>query len=937
MSSKTYLLKRIAQSALIALVGGFLATTPANAGAYEATVSGSCVYRNNPAGVGIGGFISVSFTKQNGGTGRVGVSEYTHENDVLSYGSGNTHTSLSGATLSSTGALDSNTSTIVVPIRDTMTYFAKSITYAVWLSPAGTIATNGTPGDEAAVAYVKCNVAGAPASYSLSATTATKNQGETATFTVTPKDAAGNTTILGFNNETITVSVSTTAGSASLQAGKLNGPTGASSLTSAGGASLGSYVNTETSTHTPTRRALAAGGFQILDTNTISQLTAARMPVLRGITSTTAAASREFALSSIHADALPTYQNDRLTSNESATATGAYTLNVRNTGAATTTVSITGTGASSAATFTLTSDTQVYGKYYGFGTKTAVTTRGFGIITGGAYATTGALLTAPTKAFPDGVTTSGASASSASTTFQVSTAKTSIPMTWQLSDSNVFTYTVAAVTGVPMPGGITAGTYTITPSGGETITSATFTTTAPSAGQQFKVTWAFDDGVTRTATFAYEAPQVGSSRGDVVLTNTEASKKIAVGGTGSAEATVTDQFGSYVSGATVIWSLTSGLRNVVAATTATTNASGKSSYSWTDADSTKSVTTYPTDTVKAEVTFGNSGTYDSASTSYTYVASLTAGSITVTNDVTDDVAADAAATFTVTVRDSSAAALSGYPVTVTGFSKSYNLGTGTVYTASATGSVTFTAYCKTAGDETLTFTSGGKSTTSTFTCAAGSSRTYSIDKTTLALTPDEDGTVTVTVVDRYGNVVEDQAVTVTYVGEGSVTNVNGVQASSGSTDANGKVAVKVRASKAGTGTLTIKATMGDASTAALRGDGTAMPAKTAATGFTTAVTISGSSATVSAVGAAQAAADAATDAALEAIDAANAATDAANLAAEAADAATVAAEEARDAADAATAAVEALATEVATLMAALKAQITTLASTVAKIAKKVKA
>jgi len=917
MSSKTYLLKRIAQSALIALVGGFLATTPANALAYEATVSGSCVYRSLPDGTGQGGFISISYTKQNATTGRVAYDEYTYENDVATYGAA--HTAASGV-LASTIGLDSNTSTVVLPIADTRTEDTKSVTYRVWISPTGAVGT--APGDEAAVAYVKCSAAGAPASYSLSATTATKNQGETATFTVTPKDAAGNTTILRGQTETITVALSTTAGSASLQAGKLNGPTGTGSLTSAGGANISAYTS---------------GAHVQSASGAIAQTAADRMPVLRGITSTTAAASREFGLTSIHADALPTRAQTATGATDSMTATGAYTLNVRNTGAATTTVSITGTGATSAATFTLTSDTQVYGKNYGFGTKAAVTTRGFGIITGGAYATTGALLTAPTKAFPDGVTTSGASASSASTTFQVSTAKTSIPMTWQLSDSNVFTYTVAAVTGVPLPGGITAGTYTVTPSGGETITSVTFTTTAPSAGQQFKVTWSFDDGVTRTATFAYEAPQVGSSRGDVVLTNTEASKKIVVGGTGSAEATVTDQFGSYVSGATVIWSLTSGLRNVLASTTATTNASGKSTYSWTDADSTKSVTTYPTDTVKAEVTFGNSGTYDSASTSYTYVATLTAGSITVTNDVTDEIAADGSATFTVTVRDSSAAALAGYPVTVTGFSKSYNLGTGTVYTASTTGAVTFTAYCKTAGDETLTFTSGGKSTTSTFTCAAGSSRTYSVDKTTLALTPDEEGTVTVTVVDRYGNVVANQAVTVTYIGEGSVTSVNGVQASSGSTDATGKVAVKVRSSKAGTGTLTIKATMGDASTAALRGDGTAMPARTAATGFTTAVTISGSSATVSAVGAAQAAADAATDAALEAIDAANAATDAANLAAEAADAATVAAEEARDAADAATAAVEALATEVATLMAALKAQITTLANTVAKIAKKVKA
>jgi hypothetical protein len=502
-------------------------------------------------------------------------------------------------------------------------------------------------------------------------------------------------------------------------------------------------------------------------------------------------------------------------------------------------------------------------------------------------------------------------------------------MTWNLSANGVFSYTVAAITGYPLPSGITAATSTITPAGTDTITSVTFTTTSPVAGQAFSVTWSFDDNVTRTASFYYEAPQVGSSRGDVVLTNTESSKKVAAGGTASAEATVTDQFGGLLSGATVLWSVSG--RNTVNATTATTNSLGKSTFSWTDADSAKSVTTYPTDTVQAQVTFGNTGNYDSASSAYTFVASLAASTISVlSGDADGEITADdGSVTFTVTVRDSSSAALSGYPVTVTGFTNTYTTGTGTVYTGSA-GTVTFTAYGKKVGTETLTFTSGGKSATGTVDVVAGASRTYSVDKTTVAMAPGEEPVVTVTVLDQYGNVVEDQAVTVTYVGTGGVSKINGVQASSGTTDANGKVAITLGAASAGTGTLTVKSTMANTSTAATRGDGTAMPAKTASTGFTTAVTISGTSAAVTA-------AEAASDAAAEAIDAANAATDAANLAAEAADAATVAAEEARDAADAATAAVEELATQVATLMAALKAQITTLANTVAKIAKKVKA
>jgi len=130
-----------------------------------------------------------------------------------------------------------------------------------------------------------------------------------------------------------------------------------------------------------------------------------------------------------------------------------------------------------------------------------------------------------------------------------------------------------------------------------------------------------------------------------------------------------------------------------------------------------------------------------------------------------------------------------------------------------------------------------------------------------------------------------------------------------------------------------KAAQDAAVAAAEKASKEAVAAAEAATAAANAATAAAKAAQDAAVAEAQAA----TDAAAEAIDAANAATDAGNLAAEAADAATVAAEEARDAADAATAAVEELATQVATLMAALQAQIKTLANTVAKIAKKVKA
>jgi len=587
---------------------------------------------------------------------------------------------------------------------------------------------------------------------------------------------------------------------------------------------------------------------------------------------------------------------------------------------------------------TLTTAVQVYGTSYGFGTAAATGVAGFGITkgtTGWNAGTPG--ITAPTAAAPTG----SIDATAATTqTIKVSTARTSIPLTVQLNTAGVFTYTTAAVTNQPLPTGITAATLTTVPATGvETQTTVTFTTTSPVAGQRFTVAWASAANTTHTVTFLYEAPSVGGSLGEsVTLRDSDSSKKVAVGGTMSNEVIVRDQFGSLVSGASVNWSVTG--RNNKATATATTGANGRAVLEWTDADSTKSVTTYPTDTLSVQVTAGNSGGYSTAvTTAYTFVASLAATSITVVNNgAAAGTAANGSITLTINVLDSAGAGLSGYPVTITSDSKSFVLTngatTGYAYTNTA-GQATATVYAKTVGTSTITVSSGGKTATSSYEVIAGSARTITLDAATASMAPGESKRVTATVKDSFGNVADGVAVTIAYTGTaGRVASVNGVTSSTCSTNTSGQCVIELASEVAGTGTLTVTMTGGDASTATLN-DGTARPTRVL-TG-STAVTISGSSTTVTAIGAAQAAAEAASDAAAEAIDAANAATDAANLAAEAADAATVAAEEARDAADAATAAVEELATQVATLMAALKAQITTLANTVAKIAKKVKA
>jgi hypothetical protein len=641
------------------------------------------------------------------------------------------------------------------------------------------------------------------------------------------------------------------------------------------------------------------------------------------------------------ADAGATYQVGQATTNaklESITSTGAFSVNVSGGAAGTITLTAAGQGTLAGMTssaFTLTVTDAVYGTAYGFGTTAGTGAAGFGIIDAATgYASGTPAITAPSKAL--GTTGS----LTASKDIYVSTARTSIPLTVQHT-AGTFSYEIEAVTGYALPSGVTAGTYSTTSATtGETNTTITFTTTAPVAGQRFDVTWAKDATTNITASFIYRTPgMVGSSLGSVTVSNSSDTKKVVVGGSPSAVVTVRDEFGSLVNAASVNWSVAGRNPSLGGSLSkvATTSATGEASISWTDADSTASVTTYPTDTLSVAVTAGNSGSYSTAVTSaYTYVATLTAGSVAVTtNAASTGVASNGSSTFTATVTSATGAALSGYPVTFSTDALAFATGTGaattTAYT-SAAGVATATIYAKTLGTSTVTVASGGVTTTKTFTVIASTARTIAVDAATASMAPSESKRVTATVKDAFGNVIKDASVTVKYVGTtGRVASVNGIAASSATTDVNGQVVIELTADSVGTGTLTVDigtATAGGDVATTVLSNGSARPARVFEA--TTAVTVAGSSATL-------AAAEAATDAAAEAIDAANAATDAANLAAEAADAATVAAEEARDAADAATAAVEELATQVATLMAALKAQITTLANTVAKIAKKVKA
>jgi len=928
MSIKTSLLKRIAQTAAVALLGGVFSTVvvPSASAGTISSIGATCVARG-----GVGGFINVTYT---GGDG-VGVLRAVQTARTSASGSSYT---LQTNVIGNHATESSTTSASLQLTADTITTAAATITYLVWVDYAdGGAAGSNTAAPDALYDVTKsvtCTVASAPSTFSLSATSASIASGETATFTVTPKDAAGNTTLLDSSNESFTVSGrQTTSSTARLNI--VSGlPTNAAKTSFASGFSTGQGAAAS---------GVAAGAFSpdtlTSQTSINTGFTAALAPSV-GVDHRGPDATSQFIGTIAGRDGKSAMDGTI----ESATSTGAYSFNVSATAAVTATFTVTGRSllaGMTASTFTLTTQAFAYAANISFtnaSSTCAAATRGLGI-----YAGTGTVeCSAPVG---DLAAASTGTALSTDKTYYLSTAtgKTVNLKLHSGTSAGVIPVTIAAVTGRTLAAGITASSQNYTTvartDGTETSTTLTLTATAPIAGDAYKVTYNTTATNAVTLTFIYEAPIVSSTRGTLTVAPVAGTTyKNVVSGSNTIEATVTDQFADLVSGATVRAVITGRNANTL---TYTTDSLGKATVTWTDAGAalTGSGVTGTTDAASITAQSSSAAAATSASAfTITYSATLTVTTLSLTNNsATAGTAVDGDVTFTATALDASGIALSGYPVVFTGntntfFSSVAN--TTTAYTNTA-GVATAVFQGKTIGTGTVSATSGGKSATSSYTILAGGSRVVALDAATVSMAPGESKRVTATVTDSYGNVVEDKTVSVTYVGTaGRVSSVNGVTASTGTTDTAGKVVIEISSDVAGTGTLTVAFTGGSTATST-NDNGTARATRVAS--VTSAITIAGKSSTVTAVEAAQAAADAAADAALEAIDAANAATDAANLSAEAADAATVAAEEARDAADAATAAVEALATEVATLMAALKAQITTLAATVAKIAKKVKA
>jgi len=136
------------------------------------------------------------------------------------------------------------------------------------------------------------------------------------------------------------------------------------------------------------------------------------------------------------------------------TGTGAFTVNVANTAAATTTWTVRGSGtlpfiSAPASTFTLTTVSYAYGACYGVGTAAAVGTAAGDAVAGGGIIDGNQVAPAntPDKTGTAAACLSGGAATTAtaSDSYTVSTAKKSVTITWQLSAAGTLPVTVAAV------------------------------------------------------------------------------------------------------------------------------------------------------------------------------------------------------------------------------------------------------------------------------------------------------------------------------------------------------------------------------------------------------------------------------------------------------------------------------------------------------------
>ncbi|NBO27535.1 MAG: hypothetical protein EBU96_12255, partial [Actinobacteria bacterium] len=361
MSTKTSLLKRIAQTAVVAMIGGLLSIVamPASNAASQASIGGSCVTR-----AGAGGTMAITWNGDYAG-GAIAGGEFS----VVSYKE-IARTAVSGAsanaatlqtTVITSGLAESATTTTVLPIaKDSLTAGVATITYQIWSNRSGETVGTGPSATSVRNTFT-CTVGGAPASFSLSATSASIAAGETTTFTVTPLDAAGVKTLLwdealsASTGESFTVTAnSATANRVNIVSGVLNA---AKTAASKGAGYISTYSRVTaapaaTTGFTATGNAATLG--QAKDDNMTGSIT------VEGALASTGTTNRLTVNASMAdtgtAGLIGASPANGLYAGETLTATGAFSISVAVTGAGTTTFTIaSGAGMSAtSATFTLT-------------------------------------------------------------------------------------------------------------------------------------------------------------------------------------------------------------------------------------------------------------------------------------------------------------------------------------------------------------------------------------------------------------------------------------------------------------------------------------------------------------------------------------------------------------------------------------------------------
>jgi hypothetical protein len=895
MSTNT-VFKRIALTTVAALGFGMLSIIPSNA----AYVAGSTTITASAVGrVGFGIDILVHSGNSASATNNaLNTSSYVHTKIVGVSNADLRATFLDSATVTTANAVGG----AYITLHRTApgdTYLAGTYDFLIWADSTSTNEVN--PDPLASTARVSVTLGGNPASFTWDATSATADSSTVSTTLIkaTIKDAAGVATLLdGTANETFTVRTNRTA--------------------------PGSVIIADT---------ITASGVTTVDSTVANQLTAGFIPLGANVSTNHLGHLR-----------LLNSQVQWYVGNNSSTTT-TFTIYGLN--------SLAGVNSSA---FTLTMRNNAVPAFI-----CPTTTLAFGNRTDTSSATLGLRTSAYSKTMAC-ASQSNAAVSPVATSLFASTGNGKsvyFPVQTTTDAGGLIGVTVAARTAVPLPTGVTAGSYDYTSD--SMFSFIGFTATAPSAGDGYRVTFNMTGGKSYIYDVTYKAPTVSGTSGEgSVVTNIDGSTgKAAVASTNTVRFTVKDGFGALVSGASVKVQnnrTANGAYSVLE--NLTTDANGNASYTFTDAYTlagSGATTLNSAGTVRWYVSTANAADAltSTANINYTTASFITPGSITVVGTEVEDADGAAAGQYnlvdtvineTITVKTDTGSVMSGIAYSVamsSGLYERINYASGLSQASGFTdssGNAFVRVACFKSGAQTVTFTVGTLTKVVSFTCqsTAGKLRAISVASTSASAAVDKTAEVTVTATDIYGNVVPGASLTVTYTGaNGRIVSYNGAQGTTATTNAAGVLVIGVLADKAGTGTLRITTTGGVLATTTTTTQGVAPIARVDDLSVT--VTSTGVSSVEAAANAATAAAEAATDAAAEAIDAANAATDAANLSAEAADAATVAAEEARDAADAATAAVEELATQVASLMAALKAQITTLANTVAKIAKKVKA